>query len=251
MSAARRSSTGLTPYVVLAACLVLTAGAATYAHRSNAEQDRLRFENAADRVKGAIENRLDSYLAMLLGGTGLFAASEDVNWQEFHAYVERLELPRRYPGIQGIGFSRLVQPSERAAVAAVARRYAPKFGFWPEQPDRPIHAIVFLEPQNDGNRFALGFDMSTEARRAEGMARARDTGAPAATAGVTLVQTARSAPTTCWPASSDPPTHRASSSICSTRGPAAERCFIGPRGSSNRAASAPSVRSTSPDAAGR
>ena len=50
------------------------------------------------------------------------------------------------------------------------------------------HAIVLLEPHDARNRAALGFDMSTEPVRREAMGRARDTGRPAASGPVTLVQ---------------------------------------------------------------
>src|SRR5690606_10339046 len=51
-----------------------------------------------------------------------------------------------------------------------------------------LHTIAFLEPLDRRNRAALGYDMYSEPVRREAMARARDTGAPAASGQVILVQ---------------------------------------------------------------
>ena len=183
--AARRA---FIPYGVLVIALILTAMAAYYSASAARTRDRLRFENVADRVKSAIDSRLDAYVAMLLGGAGLFAASDDVQLREFRAYVERLELAEHYPGIQGIGFSRLVLPEEREAIARRMKDQYPAFHFWPENGAGPTHAIVYLEPLDERNRAAIGYDMSSDPTRRAAMAMARDTAAPAASGVVRLVQ---------------------------------------------------------------
>src|SRR5262245_31201329 len=102
------------PYGVLISSLVLTA-AVTYAAANAIEsKDRLRFDLAVQRTHTAIKNRLETYIAMLLSGSGLFAANGDVTRDEFRAFVDRLDLQRRYPGIQGIGYSVRLQPEQRA-----------------------------------------------------------------------------------------------------------------------------------------
>ncbi len=176
------------PAAVLLAALAVTALATYLTHRAAAANDALRFDNVADTIRHDIESRLEAYVAMLRGGAGLFAASDEVRPAEFRAYVERLQLPARYPGIQGIGFSRLVRADEREHVAAMVRGAGLPFRYWPEQPGAELHAIVFLEPQDERNRVALGYNMYSEAVRREAMSRARDMGEPAASGRVKLVQ---------------------------------------------------------------
>ncbi|MBA3231896.1 MAG: CHASE domain-containing protein [Acidobacteria bacterium] len=177
------------PSVILAAGLALTLLGAWYAHREGRSQEALEFANVAATVQHAIEGRLEAYVAMLRGGTGLFAGSDDVSPAEFRAYVARLELPWRYPGVQGIGFSQIIGPEEREAVAARARQAGLPFHYWPEQPgDQPVHAIVYLEPLDTLNEAALGYNMFSEPGRRAAMERARDTGEPSATGRVRLVQ---------------------------------------------------------------
>ena len=189
MATSSGANRALVPYWILAVSLSLTAAAGLYAARTARSHDRLRFDYVADRVRSSIDNRLDSYLAMLYGGAGLFAASEDVRFGEFHAYAERLELPRRYPGIQGIGFSRVIEPGERRVIADGMAPFVPGFHYWPEQPPgATIHAILFLEPLDRRNRVAIGFDMFSDPTRREAMSRACETAAAAATGRVRLVQ---------------------------------------------------------------
>lgn len=176
------------PVVVLLAALAVTAIATYLTHRAAAANDALRFDNVADSIRHEVDSRLDAYIAMLRGGAGLFAASDEVRPAEFRAYVERLQLAVRYPGIQGIGFSRLVREEEREHVAAMVRDAGLPFRYWPDLPGTEVHAIVFLEPQDERNRVALGYNMYSEAVRQEAMSRARDTGEPAASGRVKLVQ---------------------------------------------------------------
>ena len=181
---ARRS---LVPYLILVGALAVTAGAALYTHNQIGQQNELKFRSTAARVRTEIETRLDGYVAMLHGGAGLFAASSQVEFDEFRHYVERLEIPHRYPGIQGIGFSRFVPHADRAHVQEVLRRHVPTFTYWPATADE-LHAIIFLEPPNLRNTRAMGYNMFSEPVRREAMIRARDSGIAAASGPVRLVQ---------------------------------------------------------------
>jgi signal transduction histidine kinase len=177
------------PYFVLAIALLLTAGATYYVAMTAQAKDQLRFENAVGRTKYDIQNRLETYIALLRGTSGLFAASDRISRDDFHAYVNSLELQHRYPGIQGIGFSVRVMPKAKDALVAQMRRQAVEnFTIRPEWKRSDYHAIVYLEPLERRNKVAIGFDMFTEPIRRTAMSRARDTGTPAASGRVTLVQ---------------------------------------------------------------
>jgi PAS domain S-box-containing protein len=60
---------------------------------------------------------------------------------------------------------------------------------WPDETPRDeYHAIIYLEPEDQRNKKALGFDMFTEEVRRQAMQAARDTGLPTASGKVVLVQ---------------------------------------------------------------
>lgn len=179
----------LAPYIVLAASLLLTIVATLLVAASARDRDRARFENAVQSTQDLIRDRLDTYVALLRGGSALFAASEEVSRADFRAYVDRLDVRRRYPGIQGIGFSLRVPPGTRdSLVSAVRAEGLGDFRIWPEGEREQVHSIVYLAPLDARNRAVLGFDMFSEPTRRATMERARDTGAPALTGKVRLKQ---------------------------------------------------------------
>ncbi len=178
-----------TPWLVLALSIVLTVVVTFYASATTKMQDSLRFQNLVQRNQGVLHNRMETYVALLRGATGLFSVSEDVSREEFRSFISSLELDRRYPGIQGVGFALRVDATWKDAVTAEARRDSdPRFTIWPESSFDDLYPVFYLEPLDARNRAAIGFDMYTDATRRAAMERARDTGWPTATGRVQLVQ---------------------------------------------------------------
>ena len=181
---------GLAPWIVLGAFLVLTAIATKYVWENSQIAERARFQRSVQTAEEAVQSRVDTYVNVLQAASGLFAAAQDVTRDQFRAYVRSLELQRRHPGIQGIGISvRVPQGRMEDVVADMRLNEFPDFRVWPETPARDeYHTIVLLEPMDDRNRAAIGFDMFTDMTRRQAMIRARDSGEPAASGRVTLVQ---------------------------------------------------------------
>jgi signal transduction histidine kinase/ActR/RegA family two-component response regulator len=176
-------------WLVLVLSLVLTGTVSWYAWTTAETEDQLRFQNLVQKNQAILQNRMETYIALLRGAAGMFAASDDVSREEFRTFVEGLDLRRRYPGIQGIGFSLRVQAEWKNPVIAEMRRSGEaKFRIWPDSPRDDLFPIVYLEPLDRRNRAALGFDMLTSDARRAAMERARDTGGPASTSRVRLVQ---------------------------------------------------------------
>ncbi|HZI16256.1 MAG TPA: CHASE domain-containing protein [Myxococcus sp.] len=176
-------------YCAVLVGLCVTALATGYVQREVLQRRERRFEEAVRDGAESLRQRMDTYQAMLLGTRGLFSSSQFVSRAEFQAYVESLEVQRRYPGIQGIGFTQWLRPEEvRAHEDAVRASGVAGYRVWPEG-ERPVYtAVVFLEPQDARNLRALGFDMFSEPTRQEAMRRAQQTGLPAASGPVRLVQ---------------------------------------------------------------
>jgi len=182
----------LTPYLVLAAGLLFTFIVSYRLAKVAEAEDRARFQALVQDVHASIQSRLETYTALLRAGTGLFAANDSVEENEFRNFVKSLGLAEHYPGVQGMGFSLLVKPEERQALIEARRRDGvPEFQLRPapDSADKNEHqAIIYLEPNDQRNRAALGYDMSLEPVRRAAMERARDTGVPVATGRVILFQ---------------------------------------------------------------
>ncbi len=177
------------PYLVLAGVVAAAAAVAYSARVSSAANDRLRFDNAVQRTADAVEERIQTHVDVLRGAAGLFAADREVSREEFRRFVERVEVQKRYPGAQGVGFSARVAAGEREAfVDSVRRQGLETFRLWPEGVREEYQPVTYIEPRDRRNLGALGYDMLSEPVRREALARARDTGQPAASGRVTLVQ---------------------------------------------------------------
>ncbi len=177
------------PYLILLLGICFTVIVFYSFSKLTYEQDQSRFQKSVQEIQDNIRLRVQTSLALLRAGTGLFAASDWVRIGEFDRFVKQIELEKNYPGIYGIGFSRRFTHEQLPAVVAEMRRTGfPEFKVSPDYPRDEYHAIVYLQPQNDLNRLAIGYDMFTEAVRREAMERARDTGAPAAAGRVILIQ---------------------------------------------------------------
>ena len=184
-SFARRHGPAL---AVLAICLTATFLVVWQLGRVSTSKDDERFDNAVERLNELIVRRIAVYEDMLRATAGMLDLEGPFDRRAFQRFVQRLEIDTRYPGIRGIGYSERITPAELPALLAQQRREIPGFRVWPEDPRDEYYAILYLEPLDERNRAALGYDMFTDATRRDAMERARDTGQAAASAPVRLVQ---------------------------------------------------------------
>lgn len=179
----------IVPYLVLLGTLVLTAIATYYAESTARSQDQLQFNASVQQTENLIRDRVKTYIALLRAGSGLFASHDTVDREEFRAYMEQLKLRGEYPGIQGIGFTIRVRPSEKdQLIARMKTEGIPNFAINPDYPRPEYHTIIYLEPLDERNQAAIGFDMFTEPVRRRAMEHARDGGVPVASGKVKLRQ---------------------------------------------------------------
>ncbi len=172
--------------------LVILALTAMYYSISRADREReaqVRFDLRVAEIENAISDRMDAYTEVLRGGLGLFNASETVTRAEWRAYINALDIDNVLPGIQGIGFAEFVRPEDKANYEQSIRDEGfPDFRIRPEG-DRPLYSsITFLEPFDERNRQAFGFDMYQQETRRAAMDLARNSGEVAISGRVVLVQ---------------------------------------------------------------
>ena len=174
---------------VLLLALAAALAAWQYAERQAEARRQTALEAAATDVRDRILRRLTAYEQMLHAGAAFFQSQEEVTRAEWRSFVESANVTRHFPGIQGLGYARIVRPEEKAAhIAAVRREGFPEYAIRPEGA-RPFYApIVFIEPFEGRNLRAFGYDMFSEPVRRAAMERARDCDAAALSGKVTLVQ---------------------------------------------------------------
>src|SRR4051812_22610712 len=94
----------LTAWFILAAGLALSAVAYLHLLHRTAEDAALLFEEESRDAQRVIETRLGSYAGLLLGLRGLHGAAGSLGEHAFSGYVDKLELPRRYPAVRRLDY---------------------------------------------------------------------------------------------------------------------------------------------------
>ena len=154
-----------------------------------------RLERKGGELILKLGERVRAYEQVLWGAAGLFAASDDVTREAWHAYIDRLSLRERYPGILAIGYAERVPPGRLEGFERAQRAQGfSDFGVWPDGARREHASIIYVEPFAGLNLRAVGYDMFAEPVRQEAMERARDSGRAAISGPVTLLQDDRSTP---------------------------------------------------------
>jgi two-component system, sensor histidine kinase len=153
-------------------------------------ETRRLAEQRALKTESKIEQRLEVYNNILLAGEGLFNASNEVTREEWRNFVETFNYQERYGGALGIGYSKVLRPSELEAyekeMSQIFNR--PNFRVKPIG-ERDIYtSITFLEPAEGSNKTAIGFDMYSEETRRQAMSYARDNNTVGITGPVALIQ---------------------------------------------------------------
>lgn len=175
--------------VILALSLLATLFAWRWTALQGQALERVRFDLFADEAMAQIHDRMENYDHMLLSGLSLLEASDRVEREEWRAFFGHFTLDRLYPGTQGVGLAVRVGRDQWAGhEAAVRAEGFPDYAIKPPGVRDEAYPIVFIEPFSERNQRAFGYDMFSEPVRREAMARARDTGTPALTGKVVLVQ---------------------------------------------------------------
>lgn len=180
---------GIVSGLVLGVCLGGT-WALWHGARTDAEQAATaEFDFRVRELVNSIAQRMQNYVQVLYGVQGLYASSAFVDRHEFRTYLAGQDLSAHFPGLQGVGFMRLVPGTQRQAhIDAMRAEGFPDYTVHPAG-ERPLLApIVYLEPFTGTNLRAFGYDPMQEPARRAALELARDSGLPAMTAKIKLVQ---------------------------------------------------------------
>ncbi|MEQ8427433.1 MAG: EAL domain-containing protein [Gammaproteobacteria bacterium] len=180
-----------TAWLVLAISLFITLLSGFVSKETIEARAQEHFDNEVYDAVKLIESRLVEYEQVLIGGVSLFQAfgPDAITRNRWKEYVDGLMIDRHFPGIQGIGFSRVVRPELlKTHENQIQAQGFPNYRIYPAGEREIYTSIIYLEPFDWRNQRAFGYDMYSEPNRREAMSRARDTGQASITRKVTLVQ---------------------------------------------------------------
>lgn len=161
----------------------LLAAGASFLYNRGEEADR------ADRVAIQVNMRLRDHIAVLEGVRALYQSDSQSSGPGIRAYLAALRPQVHAPGMEGIGIAVAMRQRTPAAAEAMLRQnYGRDIAVWPATSQPIGFPIVLVEPYTPRRDNALGYDMYSEPVRREAMRRAWQTGQPATSGIVQLVQ---------------------------------------------------------------
>jgi diguanylate cyclase (GGDEF)-like protein len=172
----------LISWLLLIAGVSLSVALGVSVHRQVEQQAQHRFEEASRETLYRIRSELGAYEEVLVGLSAFMSSKDGVTRAEFRRYVERLDLPRRFPGFENLNYAVAFPGSELKRFEDSVRRDAtihaggyPGFAVNPPGAREEHHVIVFIEPWERSNA-SVGRDLLAHPLARRILDRQRDTG---------------------------------------------------------------------------
>ncbi|MEI7673965.1 MAG: CHASE domain-containing protein, partial [Deltaproteobacteria bacterium] len=176
-------------WIVLVIGLLTTAAVSLYGKSAADRIAEQEFIAECSEIQEKIVARLDDHARILRSGAALFKVSDRVTRENWRIFIERQQVQKVLPGIQGVGFSLLIPRAELARhTQGIRQEGFPAYKVRPEGDREVYSSIIYLEPFADRNLRAFGYDMFSEPVRRAAMGRARDMDTVALSDKVILVQ---------------------------------------------------------------
>src|SRR4029453_3875552 len=176
---ARRISVG----VPLGIAFAITVGVFLYASHWEHERARGDFERHAENLGRAIERDLVSYVEGFRSIAALYAGSQEVEREEFRAFVSGLLA--RHPGIRGATWHPRILDADRESFEQRVRsqglplfqitEYNAAMQFVPAAHRSEYAPVLYIEPRA-GNEVMYGYDSAPRADRRVVLDWTRDSG---------------------------------------------------------------------------
>jgi signal transduction histidine kinase len=176
-------------FIVFAAFLAITFFSWSTAKNSIKTEQITALEQNNNLLASHVSESVNNYEDLLRGAAGFIESSNSVTREEWKSYVAAYEVNERYSGIQAIGYVENVsQDRKEEFVASMRLSWDQSYDIFPPSSAAIQIPIVYVEPENEKNSVAPGFDMYSEPIRQAAMDEARDSGKAVVSDAITLIQ---------------------------------------------------------------
>ncbi|MDV6373019.1 CHASE domain-containing protein [Deinococcus arenicola] len=164
------------PLVVMALIVLLSLTAALVISAFVRAQQQSRFEREAQAYTLALQDRMNDYDSLLRTARAAWQVHPDLlDESEFARFVDGIDLARRYPGVQALGFGTWLPDGDTVELTTRLRRtvrpdYTVSEAAGPQTARVPVSVIA---PPSAENLAVLGFDLYSEPVRRAALDRAR------------------------------------------------------------------------------
>ncbi|MES2741252.1 MAG: CHASE domain-containing protein [Pseudomonadota bacterium] len=164
--------------------LAMTIGLTMFAAANKTVEDdaRRRFDNVARSAQYSMSARVKAYSDLVRGLVALFGTVDGLSREQFHAYVNNLDLPLHFPAIEAVTYAQAIGEAERAAFVAAVRADTsltpggyPDFKIVPPGRRPRYTVLTYLEPMAS-LKDKFGVDISANPAIGRALDLSRDTG---------------------------------------------------------------------------
>lgn len=184
------------PWITLGILLLTSIVIWRVAKKLVTDEFHSRFQRAANEVVEAIDTRMTAYVHALIHVKAYLVANEGkVNAAQFRQFVNSANFIQQHPGVRGIAYAAyLTSEKLEVGLKQIEELGLNDFKIYPDGLRDEYVPIVLIEPLDERNRGAVGFDMFSEAKRQEALRNARDYGSPQTTGKLVLIQSKNQEP---------------------------------------------------------
>lgn len=178
------------PVAVLLGVAAVGAAMTMFVNAASHRASQTRFDLIATEAASRLSQRIDQHILLLKAtAADMMTSTRPLDRNDFKSFFEAVDVVNNYPGILGIGFALVTDKGNEAFAESLLREnYGIDRNVWPQLGNSLRTPIVLLEPQNERNTAAMGFDMFSQSSRNETMRLAMSSSEPAASPPVELVQ---------------------------------------------------------------
>jgi PAS domain S-box-containing protein len=174
---------------VLVLGLMITAILASYTKKDYDEHNKQQLEIGAVDMKFRIQSMLSSHVQFSRSCASFFMSSDSITKDDWKHFVEKSKIAENQKGFQGIAYVMIVSNNQ---LENHIRRFkdvlSNDYTVFPSNVEEVYTPIVFIEPLQDRNIKALGFNISTNPLMRKAIEKARDLNTTILTDKVTLIQ---------------------------------------------------------------
>lgn len=183
------------PVLVGLLLMIATVGLVFVFYNLSRQQSEADFGVETERINVAIDRGLKVNADLLRGAQGLFNASKSVTRDEWSAYTNSLNMPSNYPAILGLAFGKVVNGQDKNKfIDSIHKEGFLNFSINPSGERSSYVPVQYIEPFNEVNKNAFGFDMESEPVRQSAMHLARDSGDIVLSGKIILAQDSSTSP---------------------------------------------------------
>lgn len=174
-------------FVTLLAGLFITFWICNSVSREEESLSQKEFNLACNEIKTRISLRINFHLQFLINASSFFEASQFVTRKEWEQFNKFSTVNESFVGVQGFGFASIVKKEQlKSHIQGVREEGFSNYTVHPTSHTDINTSIIYLEPFNEKNARALGYNMFSNPAMRKAMEQSRDNNAPALSGKVVL-----------------------------------------------------------------